>query len=186
MLSTITEAWSTMRFHRANGFARLTTRPDLTPQQRPRRINIERQALSESGAHLAKRISPTCSATCGTVANVIDCLDVLTTVAESADTAPDIQFCAVNTVRVIGEGGDCVITFAGEDSATCISNKRLSGEAQKVFFECIDPPNGNTGTGGYVDLGDMGHVCVSNANAGECWSRKMRSRICVSHKKWSF
>jgi hypothetical protein len=118
------------------------------------------------------------------VANVIDCLDVLMTVAESAaesaDSAPDVQFCAVNTVRVIGEGSDCVITFAGHDSeTTCISNKRLSGEAQKVFFECIDPPSGNTGTGGCVDLGDMGHVCVRNVNAGECsftWSPKMRAR----------
>jgi hypothetical protein len=166
MLSTITTAWSTMTFHRATGFERLQ---DLTPQQRPRTINLERQAISESGPHLAKRISPTCSATCGTVANVIDCLDVLKTFAAAADTAPDGQFCVVNTVRIIGDGGDCVITFAGDDSeTTCISNKRLSGEAQKVFFECIDPPSGNTGTGGCVDLGDMGHVCIRNVNAGEC------------------
>ena len=107
--------------------------------------------------------------TCGTVANVIDCLDGLTTVAESADSAPDIQFCAVNTVRVIGEGGDCVITFAGHDSeTTCISNKKLSGEAQKVFFECINPPSGNTGSRGCVDWGDTGHICIRNVNAGEC------------------
>src|SRR5271170_5306282 len=142
----------------------ITAWPANTPRHH-RSTDIER-------IKLGKRLSPICSETCGTVANVIDCLPVLMMAQEAANSIPEGSDCARNgAVNFVQEGSDCVISFAGHGSAaeTCISNTRLAGEAEKVFFDCIDPSSGSDGVGGCVDLEDAGHVCVRNINATACF-----------------
>jgi len=52
----------------------------------------------------------------------------------------------------------------GTGESTCISNTRQSGEAEKVFFECIKKYP-SVATGRCVDLPDSGTVCLGNGNA---------------------
>jgi len=74
--------------------------------------------------------------------------------------------CRTRRNQILWEGEGCQIGFgtAPDPKATiCISNIRLSGEAEKVFLQYADNPS--VATGGWVELPDTGRVCIGVGNA---------------------
>ena len=151
VLATFANAFPTTP---SNDFELVKIRAELSAARSHSGAHVERES-----SHLDKRLSPTCSITCGVVVEISECAATLKSLAATAKENPEGTFCAVKDIAFFGNG--CIVSFRGfHTPTTCISNARLSGLAEEIFNECVSNPL--LSVGGCVDLEDGGQLCIAH------------------------
>jgi hypothetical protein len=142
-------------FHRSTHIESVEKSVDLNPAYR---AMVEHYA--ESDHEIVKRATPVCSlGLCGRV-SVSDCVAELENLANDSD-GEGSPVCETNQVAFLGD--NCQVSFTSVNTGSaCISPKRLSGLAMKIFNACINNPKVATGTGGCIEIEDGSIICLEN------------------------